>query len=592
MNAKEAPCMKNNDWKFRRRSHRAGEVGQAMLLYILVLATFLLGALLFAFDLSNMWFRRQSAQSAADAACAAGAMDLLVDAQGGATGHQVFKLGQAYSCTATSSTSNPPDPVCWYAAQNGYNSNGTNNVVSVSFPTSVIGITAPPASVAASPFIRVGVVDHVPTLFAGMVGGGTTKDVRAFSTCGVEEAAAPIPLLVLDPKNPSKQTSAFNVQGNPDVVIWGGPQQSIQVNSSDPTAVTIAGSAKVDLSLGGPNNTGSDLGTYGGPANAPGSNFLPGTTGQWRLSSPISDPFAQIPAPPLPTIQPAWTTVPPNTTSPVVCPAPAGSAGCADYSGGLYPNGLCVGKSCPKNSGSSCVGPSNTCIALFDPGIYYIQGDFSVDSNSCLRPSGAVGDGSGGVMFYFSGGGSVSVDANSGSKCSAPFLTAGYPSTASLKDGIRCKASSSLPANLSGVTSLTGNVLLAPCTGPAGVPGPYGDPYEYLGQTDPLGEQRGFLFFQDRSMKNANQSWGGGGSFLLAGTMYFHSCNAAGTGTGCGAAGTYYTDSFTLQGNSGSATYVLGDIVADNLALGGSSGITMDLNTSVTFNILKASIFQ
>jgi hypothetical protein len=161
-----------------------------------------------------------------------------------------------------------------------------------------------------------------------------------------------------------------------------------------------------------------------------------------------------------------------------------------------------------------------------------------------------------------------------------------------LVNGIKCKASSSIPTNLTGVASLTGNVLLAPCTGPGGTPGPYGDPYEYLGLTDPLGEQRGFLFFQDRSYTNMDQSWGGGGSFLLAGTMYFHSCNSSGTGTGCGAAGTYYTDSFSLQGNSGSSTYVLGDIVADNVTLGGSSGITMDLNTTVAFNILKASIFQ
>jgi len=583
--------MRTSNWKFRRRSHRAGEVGQAMLLYILVLATFLLGALLFAFDLSNMWFHRQAAQSAADAACAAGAMDLLVDAQGGATGHQVFTPGQPYSCTASSSTSNPPDPVCWYAAHNGYNSNSTNNLVSVSFPTSVIGVTVPPASVTTHPFIRVDVVDHVPTLFAGIVGGGSTKDVRVFSTCGVEEAAAPIPLLVLNPKNPSKQTSAFNVQGTPDVVIWGGPQQSIQVNSSDPAAVTIAGSATVDLRSGGPNNTGSDLGTYGGPANAPGG-FLPGTTGQWRLSSPISDPFAQIPAPATPATVGSWKPVPPNTTSPVVCPATSG--GCAEYSAGLYPSGICVGKSCPNNPGSSCVGPSNSCIAIFDPGIYFIRGNFKALSDSCLRPSGAAGDGSRGVVLYFSGGGTVTVAANSGdgNKCSTPFLTAGYPSTTSLVNGIKCKPTSTIPTNLVGISSLTGNVLLAPCTGPGGVPGPYGDPYEYLGQTDPLGEQRGFLLFQDRSYTNMNQSWGGGGSFLLAGTMYFHSCNAAGTGTPCGAAGTFYTDTFTLQGNSGSSTYVLGDIVADNVILGGSSGITMDLNTTVAFNILKASIFQ
>jgi Flp pilus assembly protein TadG len=575
MNPKEAPSMRTNDlrnnhWKFRRRNHRAGEVGQAMLLYILVLATFLLGALLFAFDLSNMWFRRQAAQSAADAACAAGAMDLLVDAQGGATGHQVFTLGSAYSCTATSSTSTPADPVCWYAAKNGYNSNGTNNLVSVSFPASVIGVTAPPASVASSPFIRVDVVDHVPTLFAGMVGGGTTKDVRAFSTCGVEEASAPIPLLVLDPKNPSKTTSALNVQGTPDIVIWGGPQQSIQVNSQDPAAVTVAGSATVDLRLGGPNNTGSDLGVYGGPATAPGG-FLPGSTGQWRLSSPISDPFARINAPPTPTAG-IITEVALGTHG---CPDPLG---CYEYQPGLYTTPICVGSSCALKKHTT---------AIFQGGIYVVNG-FEAKSNSCLRPSTEDPDNIGGTMFYFTGGGAVNVDANSGScssgtcKCPAPF----DPWAGTGMQGMKCTATSSVPSNLLSITTLTGNVMLAPCTGL------YGDPYLAQGQPDPLGTQRGFLFFQDRSNTGMDQKWSGGGSFLLAGTMYFHSCNSTGTGTGCGAPPTYYSDTFELGGGSGASTYMLGDIVADNVLLGGNANITMDLNTTTAFSVLKASIFQ
>ena len=121
--------------------HRAGEVGQSTVFFVLALGIFLLGALALAFDFSNMWFHRQAAQTAADAACAAGAMDLLVDAQGGATGHQGFTLGTAYSCTSSST-----DSVCSYAAKNGYNSNGSSpgNAVNVSFPSSVIGVTKPP----------------------------------------------------------------------------------------------------------------------------------------------------------------------------------------------------------------------------------------------------------------------------------------------------------------------------------------------------------------------------------------------------------------------------------------------------------------
>jgi len=47
-----------------------------------------------------------------------------------------------------------------------------------------------------------------------------------------------------------------------------------------------------------------------------------------------------------------------------------------------------------------------------------------------------------------------------------------------------------------------------------------------------------------------------------------------------------------MEGNSGSGTYVLGDIVVDNLTLGGTSGITMDLNPAQAAGILKATLLR
>ena len=78
-----------------------------------------------------------------------------------------------------------------------------------------------------------------------------------------------------------------------------------------------------------------------------------------------------------------------------------------------------------------------------------------------------------------------------------------------------------LTADAVAYTGLTGNLLLAPCTGT------YGDP-------SGTGKNRGMLFFQNRSLAGGG-GWGGGGGFLLAGSIYFHQCNAGGTGTGCGA---------------------------------------------------------
>ena len=577
--------MANHDLRFRRNGCRSVESGQATLFVVLILGVFLLGGLCLAFDLSNMWFHRQAAQTAADAACTAGAMDLLVAAQGGATGHQGFTPGTPFNCT---SSGNASAPVCQYAALNGYASANTSpgDLVSVTFPTTVSGITAPPAGVAGNPFIRVDVLDHVPTFFVGLLNGSRTADVRAFAVCGLELATSPIPIVVLDPQNPNVKpaSSALDVQGTPSITIVGGPAKSIQVDSNDPAATNVGGAGTIDLSKGGPNGTGSDIGIYGGPAVAP-SGFNGGTTGHWvSPAAPINDPFAQLAAPAQPLSPGSLSIFTPSganvVTNQVLCP----DVKCERYTPGYYSTGLCVGKS----AGCVCTGSSNTCTAIFDPGIYYIRGDFVADANSCLRPSGGPEQNPaspyGGVMIYVTGG-SINVNNNSGSKCptTAPFNTAGYAGTATLQYGVLCTATSQInPPGLLPAT-LTGNVMLAPCYGT------YGDP---LGAADPMGIQRGMLLFQDRASLSANPSWGGGGSFLLAGTMYFHSCNSSGTGTSCGAPGTYYNDIFTLQGGSGSTTYVLGDIIADNIALGGNSAITMNLNPTKAFTILKASLLQ
>jgi hypothetical protein len=606
-------------WK-RRSAVAYGESGQALLLFILILGLFLLGALCFAVDLTNLWFHRQAAQTAADSACTAGAMDLLVGAQGGGTGHQGFTTGTAFDCSTPSTAAYP---VCKYANFNGYDSSNTTpgNLVSVSFPGAPPGVTAPPSGIAPTAFIRVDVLDRTRTFFAGLLNGTTSRDVRAFATCGVILAASPLPLLVLDPQNPvtTPAQAALNVQGTPVIRIVGGPTQSIQVNSFRNTSSCGQsncannlpwGTAQIDLSQGGPNQTGSDIGLYGGPVTAP-AGFTPGTTGHWiSPSAPISDPFAQVCAPGqsgCPAINgntpPTAPTAAPSVPSDLAalgctsipchvahlvhgCPdARTGpNGGCDVYEPGLYTNTINI-------QGGGGV------TAIFDPGIYYLRAGLTLGSGSLVRPgtgpsyAGAPGGNSGGTFFYFSNSSSatatVSVDSNSGSRTNLidDFNTLTGPATngatSAYQYGVRCTSGSTVPSNLP--ATLSGNILLGACTGY------YGDP---LGASDPMGIQRGFLFFQDRAGRSVQPSWNGGGMFLLAGTMYFHSCNSTGTGVGCGAPGTYYNDVFTLQGNSGSNTYVLGSIVTDNLTLGGNSTIVMDLNPNVTYSTLKASLLQ
>jgi hypothetical protein len=585
--------MKMNRWSWKHRSDRAGEAGQAMVFVLLVMGVFLLGALCFAFDLSNMWFHRQAAQTAADAACAAGAMDILVDAQGGATGKQGFTLGTPYSCTTTST-----DSVCTYAAKNGYDTTG--NAVNVSFPTTVAtgappGVTAPPSSIAGSfPFVRVDVIDHVPTFFVGLLSGGTTKDVRAFSTCGVELATAQIPLVVLDPTD----TKTLSGNGTPTIKILGGPSQSIQVNSNDPASQAVAWGGTIDLSQGGPNYNGSSLGTYGGPStySAGAGTFLPANSSDWMFpSSPIPDPYAKIDAPKQPTAGGAndCTVTPanggqcfPHDVGPGINGCPETTLNCTEFAPGYYPGGICLGNSCGKSIFSGYT-PQNT--AVFDPGVYYLDGGMALQDGSLVRPSTAAGDGSGGTMFYLTSDktypaqkcsgqtGLVCVGSNSGKGAGLTtfdITAAQCPGGAAVDPGLI----TALKADAVAYTGLTGNLLVAPCTGT------YGDP-------SGTGQYRGILLFGDRSSK-VGGGWGGGGGFLLAGSIYLHQCNASGTGTGCGAPPADYQASFGFQGNSGSASYVLGEIITDQLTGGGTPSIYMALNANITYNILKASIFQ
>src|SRR6266567_1795971 len=105
---------------------RNQQAGQAMTFLMLGLGLFLLGAMAFAIDLGAMWFTRQSAQTAADAACTAGAMDLLLDATNGTTTQGGFIAGTNFDCNTTTPNTTTTNPApCYYAALNGYSSNIT-----------------------------------------------------------------------------------------------------------------------------------------------------------------------------------------------------------------------------------------------------------------------------------------------------------------------------------------------------------------------------------------------------------------------------------------------------------------------------------
>jgi len=393
--------------------------------------------------------------------------------------------------------------------------------------------------------------------FSPLITGQLTQDVHAQAICGLTLTTIPIPLVILDPT----RSCTFLPKGTGStakIAILGGPAQSVQVNSYNATAACATGNPVIDLSKGGPNFTGSDFGVFGGPTSPP-FVFNGGTTGTYvSPHHPISDPFALLPAPPPPGNTPPQNGVHvpyhnPGTGSP-------DAGGCTYYVGGYYSNGIQV-----KNE-----------TAIFDPGVYYLDGNrgLSLDANSIVRPSTAVGDGSGGTTFYFATSASVSTAANSGGTTTDAFDT----SLATCPGGLAPNAAIGLPA------TLQGNILLGPCTGTYGQV----DTDPVTGATTPA---RGMLFFQNRATNGAG-SWSGGGAFLLAGTLYFHQCNASGTGVGCGDPPTDYNASFDFGGNSCSSTYVIGMIVTDQLLQHGTPCIKMVLDPYNLQRILRATLVR
>ena len=438
-------------------------------------------------------------------------------------------IGSAFNCSV-----NTGSPVCRYASLNGYS--GSN--VSVGFPPSLPNAPAIPPGFGtiAHPYIQVSITDPVPMSFTKLVSANTTFNISAKAGCGVLSVLTAAPITVLSPT----ANGALTLKGAATIAIYGGPQKSIQVNSHSASALS-AGSG-IDLSHANPSYTGGDIGVFGGPSTNPG--VVLGSTGHYLdPSSPITDPFATVPEP-----SPTGMPVQASSGSGTVlykangCPD---SGGCTQYLPGNYTTGISV-----KNGTS-----------IFDPGIYYVKGGLALQANSTVRPSAKNATTAPyGTIFYLTGcttgpSSCVKVDANSGKSTSLdPFSSS----------SLGCPGGPGYVAP-PGVTPPTeGNILMAPCTGPYG---------------DSTGLYRGILFFVDRSISAADASWGGGGSFILAGAIYVHNPNSFG-------------DTFTMGGNSGSTSLVIGDIVVDMLTTAGTPNISMQLNPNTLYSILKVELLQ
>ncbi len=533
---------------------------------LLMLALFLLAIVGFAVDLTNLWFHRQAEQSAADAACQAGALDMSGLVAGLSLPNMGFTPGTNGSCSA-----NPDGTICFYANANGYNgaglnTNTTSNSVAWTFPTSVPGTTAPPSSITSYPFLKVTVTENVKTHFLFTLNGTRYQQVAASCTCGLVQEKEAAPVLVLSPT----AYGAFTYSGGGALNIVGGPQRALQVNSSSTTAIDCQPSGIINTSAGGPKGTGSDVATVGGPTKAPtqcwGGGFNGGTTGTWAGGVfPISDPYAGVSTPlSVKSITPA-SGLNGASVQKAQSLSIAGQDGCPDTSNpciemspGYYPNGI-------RTNGYQTY--------IFLPGIYYMGNSLNAGGSATLRMatpckpscsplSSSVGQQTDGVMFYFYSG---SVDIHGCSGCSNSLIP--VPSTSLTCDGSAPSTALNMP------NTLNGNVLWGQCA----TNGTYWDAGGDTSDSRGSPGSRGILMYQDHA-NTIQPTFTGSGALSFSGALYFHS--------------TSYSDVFSLTGGSSSGTFVLGEVVADQISLTGSGILNLALNPAPSVYLLKVGMLQ
>ncbi len=543
------------------------ESGQVLISLLLMMTLFIVAIVGFAVDLTNLWFHRQAEQSAADAACQAGAMDMTALVAGDTLPNMGFIPGTGGNCSSGPDTST----ICFYANANGYNgaglSSGASNSVAWSFPATVAGTTAPPTSVTPYPFLQVAITENVPTYFLYSLQGTRYQKVTASCTCGLVQEYEAAPMIVLNPT----ASGAFSYSGGGHLTIVGGPQRSLQVNSNSSTAVAYSASGVINTSAGGPQGAGSDVAVVGGPLIAPTSGFNGGTTGHWYGSAlPIADPYAGVSAPTEPPL--ATTASEPHVVSYGYDGCPdhqTGNnyysdqiphSGCIEFEPGYYPSGI--------NYGGNQV-------LILKPGIYYMNGSLNVSGSddirmatpcipACSPYSATVAQQTDGIMFYFLTG-SLNISGAAGLLPSSRVDPVN--STALTCDGSTPNASLGMPS------SLNGNILIAECTHN----GTYWDAYGDTTDTRGTPGSRGLLIYQAHNNTTKPQM-SGSGNLSFSGALYFHS--------------TSYTDSLNISGAASSGTFILGQIVTDQVNLSGSGAINLALNPAPSAELLKVGMLQ
>ena len=429
---------------------RKRQSGQAIMLTVVAVGLVLIGGMGLAIDAGQLYGQRQMAQAAADAAAEAAVLSVF----GGTNTTSGNTLdGTTFTCANGTDTRSP----CAYARLNGFATTGSTDNVTVSFPTSVPGVTLSSDFTPAAAHALV--TRQVSTTLMQLLGAPASMAIKAAGTAAITAVPEAVPILVTHPS----LKNALELQGNPTIKICGGPSQSIQVNSNNLVAAHAGGSAQIDLSKGGPadtagnctTGTGTIMGVFGGPTTFPKLTPLGSTTRYDQPSFPILDPLKNVSPPSQPSTNCGATGSAcksgPMTPGAGGCPA-SPKKDCYLYTPGYYPGGLNI-----KNE-----------TAVFSPGVYYMDGSkgFSNDAN--------------GEMYMCSG-------------CAADTGGTGH----TMNTGMLVYMSKNAAAISVGSNSSA-----------------------FLLGSSSSSDFKGILFFVDRNSPARTHSLGGGGAMTLQGTIY------------------------------------------------------------------------
>lgn len=519
------------------------EEGQSIILVVLAMGIFLIGAVGLGFDGSHLYSERMRAQLAADSAAQAGILSLFDGTD--ISGHSGYFPTTRFTCD-----SYPTSTPCKYASYGGFSSTA-GDTITVTFPTSAAGVTLSGSD--PTNLIHVEISRDVPTTLMRLL-GPTAATIKAVATAAIVDVNAPIPILITHPS----LDKALLLAGTGSITICGGPSRSIQVNSgagyvSGETGDAFApqgsggGSVTIDLSHAGPLDTngdctlgtGADMGVWGLGNSSSIANVTLGSGKYLAKASPIQDPLSGVSPPDEPMsggspLLGTQTAMAANTSvGSITCPSSSAPQGCTLLTPGVFPNGIIF----------------NSTTVLVEPGIYYINGsqkvsgvwyDFSCTSGCNMQMTSGVTDtitgtgwdgtqAGGGALFYLTG-----------------------PTTGGNYGGVNIGSSGSV--------SLVGSK----------------DSSRY----------EGMLFFEDHSAPALTHNLGGNGSMILNGTIYLTNYLSTMTGDS-----THY-QALTMGGTSGNNTRIRGEIIVGQLTLNGTPNITMNLNPNTNIIVRRVALVQ